>query len=378
MVLTLVEQINQVLENKKNVLVCFPKNGNHDAIASSIALSLFFKKLGKNVDVISESFKNPEQLNFLPETKKITSKFEDLRRCIIKVDLTKNGLKEVNYSVAGDKLSISITPKNGAFLPDQIKMRSTEFKYDLIVTVGVVELESLGKIYRNNTKLFFDTPILNVGFSTENEHFGHINFVNITSTSISETVYLLINKLASEHLDSDIANALLTGMIVNTKSFQSPKIRPRTLMIASQLIKLGANRQEVVQNLYKNKKLSTLKLWGDVLTNLQNNIESKFVWSTITSDNFVRTGTNVKDLNDIFDDLILTSPDAKIVLLLHEHPKQNNSIYGILKTVKPFNAIKISREFRPTGNSTEVRFVLTNETLKNAENKITQKILENL
>ena len=378
MTLTLVEQIKQVLSDKKNVLVCFPENGSHDAISSAIALSLFFKKLDKEVDIVSNNFKCPEQLEFLLETKNITSEFKDLRRCIIKVDLAENGLKEVNYNVNGDELNISITPKNGVFEPQKIKMRSTEFKYDIIVTSGVAELDSLGKIYKNNTKLFLDTPILNIDFSAENEHFGHINFVNITSTSIAETVYLLINKLASEHLTAEIANALLTGMLINTKSFQSPKIRPRTLMIASRLMDLGANRQEVVLNLYKNKKLSTLKLWGDVLSNLQSHEQSKFVWSTITRENFVRAGAKINDLNDIFDDLILTSPEAKVVLLLHEHPEKNNEIHGILKTVEPFNALKLSREFRSIGNSTEAKFILNNTQLKDAENSLTQKIINNI
>lgn len=375
MTLTLVEQIKQVLNDKNNVLVCFPENGSLDAIASAVALSLFFKKLGKDIDIVSENFNCPEQLDFLLETKNITSEFKDLRKCVIKVDLIENGLKEVNYNVNGDELNISITPKNGVFEPNKIKMSSTQFKYDLIVTAGVNELESLGKIYRDNTKLFLNTPILNVDFSAENEHFGNINFVNINSTSIAETVYLLINRLASEHLDEEIANALLTGMIINTKSFQSSKIRPRTLMIASKLMELGANRQEVVQNLYKNKKLSTLKLWGDVLSNLQNHAQSKFVWSTVTRENFVRAGAKINDLNDIFDDLILTSPEAKVVLLLHEHPEKNNEIHGILKTAEPFNALTLSREFKSTGNSTEAKFILNNTQLKDAENKITQKII---
>ena len=167
-------------------------------------------------------------------------------------------------------------------------------------------------------------------------------------------------------------------MLINTKSFQSPKIRPRTLMIASRLMDLGANRQEVVLNLYKNKKLSTLKLWGDVLSNLQSHEQSKFVWSTITRENFVRAGAKINDLNDIFDDLILTSPEAKVVLLLHEHPEKNNEIHGILKTVEPFNALKLSREFRSIGNSTEAKFILNNTQLKDAENSLTQKIINNI
>ena len=65
-----------------------------------------------------------------------------------------------------------------------------------------------------------------------------------------------------------MATALLAGMIAATNSFQSPQVTPQTLELASQLIVRGADRQKVIESLYRTKDIDTLKNWGKVLSRL--------------------------------------------------------------------------------------------------------------
>jgi nanoRNase/pAp phosphatase (c-di-AMP/oligoRNAs hydrolase) len=371
----MIEQIRENLKDKKNILLVFPEKPNHDTIAGASALSLFLKKIKKNVDVINENFECPPQLKFLKEATNFKQEIEDLRPCVIHLNTNENGVKQVEYDLQEKELRIFITPKKGSFRNEHIEIKTVNFKYDLIISLGAPDLQKLGNIFRNNTKLFFNTPLFNIDCSPENENFGHINFVNITATSVCETLYLLINKLAEEHLDQEIANALLLGMIANTNSFQSAQTKPRTLLIASRLINLGANRQQIIQSLYKSRKLSTLKLWGAVLSKLQNDPKIGFVWSALTREDFIRSNATEKDLEDIFDDLIMYSPDAKIVLLTFEDINKNkDNIHGILRVTKHLDAKMLVNKYRPYGNNKQCFFTVKNKNLIEVTSEVKKDI----
>ena len=140
-----------------------------------------------------------------------------------------------------------------------------------------------------------------------------------------------MQKWQTEAIDADIATALLAGMITKTNSFKTENTKPNTLTIASRLMHLGANRDHIVQNLYRTRAISTLKLWGQALSHLQYDKSIGLVWTTITRDDFTRAGAQEHELYEIIDELIASSPEAKIIALLHEH-QADNIIHIIVTT----------------------------------------------
>lgn len=366
------EQIKQLIENKKNILIVFGEPTNGDAIGSAVALALFLEKMGKRIDIVSDDFNLPNNFKFLNKAKEIKSGFDFLQKFVISVDINKTGLQELSYDVKDNKLRIFITPKRSFLNRENIRTAQSDFKYDLIFVVDTPDLESLGNIYDNNTELFYQKPIINIDHKSSNENFGQINLIDITHTSTAESIYHLIKEIGPEQINQEIATSLLTGIISKTRSFKSQNIKPQTLNTASELINLGAERERIVQNLYRTKTIATLKLWGSVLSHLQNDNNLNLAWSVITRDDFIRSNSTPEDLSNIIEELLSNSPQIKLLVLLYE---KNEQIHVILDTNKEYNALELLRPFgQVNGDKQQARIILENTNLKQAEEKIIEFI----
>jgi len=366
---TTTQQINKLLEDKKNILITFRKNSTDDTIASAMALFLFLEKYNKQTDIVCDSFKLPDNLNFLKKSEQIKGEFPGLQKFTMTIDIEKTGVKELSYDTKEKKLRIFITPKQGYLSKNDIRTAQSDFKYDLIITLGTPDLESIGSIYNNNTDLFYKTPIINIDNQPNNEHFGQINVVNLTASSTSEVLFELLKKLGEEYINEDIATALLTGIISETKSFKSDSVKPHTLEIASKLIGMGANREKIISKLYRTRTISMLKLWGQALTHLQSDKDYGLIWSTITREDFIRCGAKESDLRDIISELINNSPDAKITLLLHEHSEEK-TIHGLLNTNKNYDVRELIKEYNPSGTRKNASFIIKGRNLQTVEEEI--------
>lgn len=362
------EQIKQLITTKKNILVTFGTQINGDSIASAVSLALLLEKMGKRVEIVSSGFTLPSNFKFLNKAKDIKSGFDYLQKFVISVDINQTGLQELSYDVKDNKLRIFITPKQSFLNREDIHTAQSDFKYDLIFVVDTPDLESLGSIYDNNTELFHQKPVINIDHKASNENFGQINLIDITHTSTTESIYQLLKQLAPENIDKEIATGLLTGIISKTRSFKSQNIKPQTLNTASELINLGADREHIVQNLYRTRTISTLKLWGSALSHLQNDNSLNLAWSIITRDDFIHAGATPEDLPDIIEELLSSSPQIKTLVLFYE---KDNQVHVILDTHKEHNALEILRPFGPAnGDKHQATTIVENKDLKQVEEQI--------
>jgi len=368
------EQLKKLLENSKSVLIVFAAKGSEDCTAGALALKKYIKKMGKFSEIVAEDFVAPKQLGFLEGVEKIKPAITNLQKMIIKVDVSRTKLETISYDVKDNTLSIFLTPKEGFITKNDLRTAQSTYKYDLIMTIGVSDLEALGQIFFNNTDLFYRTPVINFDNHAGNENFGQINFTEITATSNCEVVFNALSKINEGLIDKDVATSLLTGMIAQTKSFKTPNVTPHTLNLASKLMNFGADRELIVQNLYRTKTISTLKLWGQALTGLQTDRETGLFWTTISREDFFKTNAVQEDLKDIVSELIVNSPDAKAVLLLHENPDKQNQIVGILNSEKDFDTLWLSAKFTPVGNRKQATFNIESNNLKQAEELVINEI----
>ncbi len=322
------------------------------------------------MEIVSHGFTLPKTMQFLKNADTIKGAFSDLQKFIIHVDVADAGVKELSYDVQDQLLRIFVTPKQGFLTKDHVRTAQSDFKYDLIIVLGTQDLESLGELYDNNTELFYRVPILNIDYHPGNEHFGTVNHIDLTATSTAEVIYALLDTLGGAYIDEDIATSLLTGIIAKTKSFKGDQVKPTTLAIASKLMTLGANREMIVHNLYKTKTVSSLKLWGQALVHLQSDPSIGLVWTTITREDFSRSGATEQELYEIVNELIMNAPEARMILLLHEHSIHTNDhpiIHGILHVTKGKNALNIVRLFHPNGTPERASWTLEEHGLKEAE-----------
>lgn len=341
-------QIKQLFNDSKRILITTSKQFSGDGLASSLALAHILKKLNKNSDIVIDSFELPTELQFLPDTDQVKPEVKKLKKYLINLDISQTGIEELAYDIQGDNLRIHLSPKKGVLTPDDLKFQTSEFSFDLIITVGAADLESLGTLYDHHRDLFYQIPVINIDNSPGNDNYGHINLIDLTATSSAEIIYNLIKDLELEVLDIKVATCLLTGMIAATRSFKTENVTPESLTIASELINLGADRQEIVTRLYQTKTIPTLKLWGKVLTRLQSDQTKKLIWSKLDPHDFTETGASTKNLHGVIDELIATSPLAEVIVLFYQIESQTTHVILHAQGLK--NAISLVRKYSPTGN----------------------------
>lgn len=361
MALTETQQLYEAIKNSQSALITFGREHNVDTISSSLALSLLLKKLDKDNEIVGPNFKLPKNLSFLPNSNNINQNIRNLRKFIISLDVSKTPLDRLDYKIENNRLNIQLEPKNGIYNQEDLKTFNTDFKHNLAFVLNTPDLESLGTLYEENTDFFYHIPIINIDHATENEHFGHYNLINVTSTSIAEILFEIIEKIDIALLDEEIATCLLTGMIDKTKSFKIPQVTPKSLNIASQLIAIGARRDDIIKNLYQTKSINTLKLWGRVLLKLQTSNNQKFAWSQITNQDFKQTKTNAQDLRQVIDEMIANIPTVELTALIYQIENKN---FALIKSEKPINLLEKLNTFSPQGNKNFIKIKLQPDQLQ--------------
>jgi phosphoesterase RecJ-like protein len=331
--------------------------------------------MGKEIDLVCSSPILPI-LSFLPKYDKITPKLDARRNFIISLDTSKAKVASFSYDFSkdGKRLNIYITPKEGAYEPKDVASENFSFGYDLICILDNPDLENLGLIYERNTDLFYNTPIINIDHNPSNEHYGEVNLVDITASSCCEILYSLIESLGSDFINDNVATCLLAGIISSTSSFQNPNTTPKSLTCAAQLVALGADQQKIVQNLYKSKTLSSLKLWGRALARIKIEPEAKLVWTLIGSQDFEKAQAKNCDLSSLIEELSSRIPEASLSLVLSEEKK--GEVLGLLKANRNVDLVRLANHFNTLPESDLIRIAFKNKGLTEVEKEVIGKIKE--
>jgi len=226
-------QIHEKLQLAQRVVLVVHQNPDGDALGAATSLQEHLQKLGKNVCIWSSTKVLP-QYAFLPHYQSITTDPEIFAA------------------------------------PD----------LDLIAVLDSGDLSYAG-VHKLVAGL--EHKIINIDHHPTNRNFGFINLVQPTASSTCEMVYHFFkhNRLPINHR---IATSLLTGILTDTDNFQNSATSLSAFMAASDLIRSGGNFNMINQWIVKNKTVNGLRLWGVVLSRLQNLEEAKLVYTYITKE----------------------------------------------------------------------------------------------
>ncbi len=317
------EQITNLIEKSQKILILTHARADCDGLGSALSAYLVLKEMGKDVTV-STNDPAPENLMFLPSINIVRNSVSDSNKFVISVDASRVKLDKIEVDEQGDKVNIVITPADGILTQADVTFPTGADKYDLIMVLDTGNLEHLGPLYDKNVELFYETPVINIDHHASNTEFGQINLVDVTASSATEILFeyleWLENKKKKKMITEDVATLLLGGIITDTGSFQHANTSPRALDTSAKLLDLGARQQEIIKHIFKTKKLSTLKLWGIILSKVQVDPVHRMVWSTISKDDLQEADADPSETEGIIDDLLTNAPGAEIIFLIKQNP----------------------------------------------------------
>lgn len=223
-------KILEEIKKANKILINCHRGPDSDSVGSALALSKVLEKMGKDMAVICPS-EIPEDLKFLGTGK------------IKRVDFSNFDFSGYDLFLVADSSAYSM----------------------------VTGLKEIAKP---------DIPIIVIDHHFSNEGFGKINLIDNKMTSTGELLYKIFEDWDISS-SPDVAQCLLTGIIGDTGCFQYQNVGEGTLEIAAKLIGLGADKDEIIKNIYRNIDFRELKLWGKFIENMELDSEFNFVWAAI-------------------------------------------------------------------------------------------------
>lgn len=256
----LIDQIRRKILSARHILVASHIRPDGDAVGSLLGMGLSLEQAGKDVQmVLLDGI--PDGLRFLPSSDKI--------------------LKQVT----------------GPF--------------DLFIVVDCADFERVG-----NGLLNFGIPDINVDHHVTNTQFAQLNLVDGNASATAEILATRLPQFGLK-INSDIASALLTGILTDTIGFRVGSVTPGTLRLAADLMDIGANLPELYRQALLQKTTSAIRYWGQGLADLH--VEGQIVWTSLTLEDREQVDYPGKDDADLIN-VLSGIKDISIALIFVEQP----------------------------------------------------------
>lgn len=232
------------------VCIFFPERASSDIVLSAVTLGLGLQNLGKTV-TISTPRATPEDLKQFLGVDAVTTELGN-KNLDVSFPYQEEQVDKVSYHIDEEEkmFHLVIQPKRGQRPIDasQVQFALSGAEADLIITVGVDQLESLDHLYLSHEELFTEANIVSLYNSETN--FGVVKMLTDESGSYSEKMTLLLKELNTE-VNGEMATNLLAGIESATQTFKSLVVTPQTFTVAAELMAKGARRVRLGDNLKK-------------------------------------------------------------------------------------------------------------------------------
>ena len=199
--------------------------------------------------------------------------------------------------------------------------------------------------------------------------FGSIQIVDSEAASTTQVLY---RQLIAEgyEIDKSMADCLLTGLITDTGRFQYPNTTSEVFIIASELLKNGADLALISENIYGSIEFNALKLQSEIINRIVFVKEIQFTYSTVYQEDYEKHKIDPEE-TDFLIDVVRLVKDANIALLLKEQP--DGSFKGSLRSRNNFNVQELAALFDGGGHKAASGFssrLSEKEIIKKIKNAI--------
>jgi len=221
-----------------------------DTLGAGLALGLALRGMGKRVYYFQQD-PVPRNLRFLPDSDRVA--------------------RELPADLPADALwvfcDMSSTSRAGEFLP---------------------------KLERAN--------ILDIDHHLGNEHFGALNYVLSDECSTGTCVLRLLRAMNAP-ITRDIATCLLTTIMTDTGGFMHSNTTADVLRISAELTDLGADKEEITERIFANKRFAAIRLLGHALGTARLENDGKYCWSVVDDAMLAQFDADGEDTEEIVQHL---------------------------------------------------------------------------
>lgn len=161
-----------------------------------------------------------------------------------------------------------------------------QWSYDLCVFLDVWGTNRVGNRRLNQPSYFTDQTTLVIDHHISNPWFGTYNIIDTTASSTCEIVGEIITTTYAEHLDASMATALFMWLSTDTGHFMFPTATAHTFALANNLIEAWADKESIIEHLYRSQSFASLQWTGILVSRLQQSthgIRSRYTTSELNA-----------------------------------------------------------------------------------------------
>jgi phosphoesterase RecJ-like protein len=221
-----------------------------DTLGSGLALGLALKRLGKRVEYFQQD-PVPRNLRFLPDAELVTNRLPALPPDTLYVFCDMS-----DWRRAGDLLP---------------------------------------PVDRAN--------MLDIDHHLGNARFGKLNFVLENECSTGSVVLRILRALNAP-IDGRIATCVLAAIMTDTGGFVHSNTTPDVLDDAAELMRFGADKEQITREIFANKRIAATKLLGRVIDAMEFGHDGRYCYSYVDDAMLAQTGADGEDTEDIVNVLL--------------------------------------------------------------------------
>lgn len=199
--------------------------------------------------------------------------------------------------------------------------------YDLVIIFDSGDLTYCG-VHEHVLRLPRGYTMVNIDHHVTNVQFGHINVVLTDASSTAEIVFRLL-EAGDIRIDHQMATSILTGLLTDTSNFSNAATTTISIEAAGRLLAAGARYTDILKNVWQNKSVDSLKLWGTLLSRLSYNKNYDVVSTYLLASDVIGVSNDVVDGMANFLQNVTHQVDA--ILVLRELP--NHRIKGSFRSI---------------------------------------------
>lgn len=309
----LFNDLSEAIKEKNKILFVCHKNPDPDTVGSALALGKYAKILGKKTDYFC-AHKIPDNFAFL---KKINEFSQD---------------------------------KN-VFSND----------YDLVIFTDCAEKSRCGV---ENVEDYKKQLWINIDHHILKEKFADVEIRDPGASATTEIVYefLAQNKIP---IDSEIATALLSGILLDTRFLSNAATTGKSVKIAGELAALGADYRKILHFFHLNKNKDALRLWGAALSRLKHNEEEDMVTTAIFREDIAGNEFLLEEAISGLSGFLNAALSAKVIMVLQEVA---GGVRGSLRTnCDDVNVAEIAAKYGGGGHAKAAGFTCAGEIAEDEE-----------
>ncbi len=260
--------LQQKIESAKNIAIFWHKNPDGDCIWSMLGFWALLEKLGKKVKFFTPTL--PSRIyDFLKETKKISSKFD--------------------YG-----------------------------NYDLLLFLDFSEYSRISSFYDQDPGYFDNHDIVVFDHHVYEHKYQNRNIISDpTAMSACEVIFEYTYTLWPKYYDKDIATYFYLWLTTDSWNFRYDEDHERILSNALNLIKLWADKKNIVNNAFRKKSFAGVKMMELMFKRLQK--KWWLVYTRYTEKDLKKMGID-RDEADFWQIIIQDIDEAKVTVIFRDDP----------------------------------------------------------